>query len=172
MPLPWWCAADCVPAIWRAPMEGVLTRGTLPLPPLRPILPAQADLPDDREVSDDDALAFARTRGMIYLEASAKTRAGIRQAFEEVSRHCDRKARVGLLSCGCWLCARYRPMSGAFQPCGALTFTLWRFPASWCMACRWCAGRATDPGHTRAARGHARRRRRCWWYQQGTGRCR
>lgn len=35
-------------------------------------------------MSDDDALEFARSRGMIYLEASAKTKAGIRQAFEEV----------------------------------------------------------------------------------------
>ncbi|KAJ1619936.1 RAB18, member ras-like protein oncogene family [Pavlovales sp. CCMP2436] len=59
---------------------------TAPPEPVKLLVGNKADLPEEREVSDDDALAFARTRGMLYLEASAKTRAGIRQAFEETVR--------------------------------------------------------------------------------------
>ena len=37
-----------------------------------------------REVSVEEAQAFARKQAMMYIEASAKTKEGIRQAFEEV----------------------------------------------------------------------------------------
>ena len=37
-----------------------------------------------REVSVEEAQAFARKQAMMYIEASAKTREGIRQSFEEV----------------------------------------------------------------------------------------
>jgi len=37
-----------------------------------------------REVSVEEATEFARRQAMMYVEASAKTRAGVRQAFEEV----------------------------------------------------------------------------------------
>mmetsp|Transcript_29753 Transcript_29753/g.81715 ORF Transcript_29753/g.81715 Transcript_29753/m.81715 type:complete len:209 (+) Transcript_29753:52-678(+) len=37
-----------------------------------------------REVSVEEATDFARKQAMMYVEASAKTRAGVRQAFEEV----------------------------------------------------------------------------------------
>lgn len=38
----------------------------------------------DRVVSRDDAEAWARSQGMLFLEASAKTRLGIRQCFMEI----------------------------------------------------------------------------------------
>ena len=37
-----------------------------------------------REVSVEEATSFARKQAMMYIEASAKTREGIRQSFEEV----------------------------------------------------------------------------------------
>jgi Ras-related protein Rab-18 len=37
-----------------------------------------------RAVATDEAEAFARRQAMVYIETSAKTRIGIRQAFEEV----------------------------------------------------------------------------------------
>ena len=37
-----------------------------------------------REVSVEEAQKFARKQAMMYIEASAKTRAGIQQSFEEV----------------------------------------------------------------------------------------
>lgn len=37
-----------------------------------------------RAVTPEEAMEFARTQAMMYLEASAKTRAGVRQAFDEV----------------------------------------------------------------------------------------
>jgi len=37
-----------------------------------------------REVTADEAVAFARRQAMVYIETSAKTRDGIRQTFEEV----------------------------------------------------------------------------------------
>ena len=37
-----------------------------------------------REVSVEEATAFARKQAMMYIEASAKTTVGVRQAFEEV----------------------------------------------------------------------------------------
>ena len=37
-----------------------------------------------REVSIEEATSFARKQAMMYIEASAKTREGIRQSFEEV----------------------------------------------------------------------------------------
>jgi len=37
-----------------------------------------------REVSVEEATDFARQQAMMYVEASAKSRAGVRQAFEEV----------------------------------------------------------------------------------------
>jgi Ras-related protein Rab-18 len=43
-----------------------------------------------REVSVEEATNFARKQAMMYIEASAKTREGIRQSFEEVrSASCD-----------------------------------------------------------------------------------
>jgi len=38
----------------------------------------------DRKVPREQAEAWARSQGMLFLEASAKTRAGIRQVFMEV----------------------------------------------------------------------------------------
>eukprot|EP00322_Chrysochromulina_rotalis_P006307 CAMPEP_0115863246 /NCGR_PEP_ID=MMETSP0287-20121206/18593_1 /TAXON_ID=412157 /ORGANISM="Chrysochromulina rotalis, Strain UIO044" /LENGTH=265 /DNA_ID=CAMNT_0003317693 /DNA_START=97 /DNA_END=892 /DNA_ORIENTATION=- len=38
----------------------------------------------DRQVTVEEAEAFARRQAMMYIETSAKTREGIRQAFEEV----------------------------------------------------------------------------------------
>eukprot|EP00979_Chaetoceros_neogracilis_P011824 scaffold2993_cov266-Chaetoceros_neogracile.AAC.5 len=42
------------------------------------------DLKDDRKVSREEAEAWARSQGMLFLEASAKTRTGIKQCFMEV----------------------------------------------------------------------------------------
>jgi Ras-related protein Rab-18 len=44
----------------------------------------KADLEDQRAVTFADGEAWARSKGMMFLETSAKTRAGIQQAFEEV----------------------------------------------------------------------------------------
>ena len=41
---------------------------------------------DERKVSKEDGLAFAREHNMLFIEASAKTEEGIQQAFEEVSQ--------------------------------------------------------------------------------------
>ena len=38
----------------------------------------------EREVSVEEATSFARKQAMMYIEASARTREGIRQSFEEV----------------------------------------------------------------------------------------
>lgn len=37
-----------------------------------------------REVGRDEGVAFARAQGMMYIETSAKTRAGVAQAFDEI----------------------------------------------------------------------------------------
>lgn len=42
------------------------------------------DLKDNRKVSREEAEAWARSQGMLFLEASAKTRTGIKQCFMEV----------------------------------------------------------------------------------------
>ena len=39
---------------------------------------------EDRQVTEQEATDFARQQAMMYLECSARTRVGIRQAFEEV----------------------------------------------------------------------------------------
>ena len=38
----------------------------------------------NRQVSRDDAMDWAQSKGMLFLEASAKTKAGINQVFNEV----------------------------------------------------------------------------------------
>jgi len=38
----------------------------------------------DRQVSHEEGAAFARSRGMIFIETSAKTKVGIQQTFEEL----------------------------------------------------------------------------------------
>ena len=38
----------------------------------------------DRKVSREEAESWARSQGMLFLEASAKTRVGVRQCFMEV----------------------------------------------------------------------------------------
>jgi Ras-related protein Rab-18 len=42
------------------------------------------DLKENRKVSREEAEAWARSQGMLFLEASAKTRTGIKQCFMEV----------------------------------------------------------------------------------------
>eukprot|EP00307_Rebecca_sp_RCC1486_P007668 CAMPEP_0119406454 /NCGR_PEP_ID=MMETSP1335-20130426/772_1 /TAXON_ID=259385 /ORGANISM="Chrysoculter rhomboideus, Strain RCC1486" /LENGTH=220 /DNA_ID=CAMNT_0007430533 /DNA_START=140 /DNA_END=802 /DNA_ORIENTATION=+ len=59
---------------------------TSPPLPVKLLVGNKADLNDQRAVKDEEALEFARKQGMLYLEASAKTRAGIRAAFEEAVR--------------------------------------------------------------------------------------
>ena len=54
-------------------------------------LPPQAA---DREVSRDEGVAFARRHSMLFIEASAKTQAGVLCAFEELVQ------KVGLLMPG------------------------------------------------------------------------
>jgi Ras-related protein Rab-18 len=39
---------------------------------------------EDRAVSREDGEAWARSKGMLFLETSAKTKLGIKQAFSEV----------------------------------------------------------------------------------------
>mmetsp|Transcript_20020 Transcript_20020/g.63720 ORF Transcript_20020/g.63720 Transcript_20020/m.63720 type:complete len:168 (+) Transcript_20020:478-981(+) len=39
---------------------------------------------DDRQVSREEGVAFARTHGCLFVETSAKTRMGVMQAFEEL----------------------------------------------------------------------------------------
>lgn len=39
---------------------------------------------DNREVSREEAAAFARSKAMLFIECSAKTRLGVQQAFEEL----------------------------------------------------------------------------------------
>jgi predicted GTPase len=38
----------------------------------------------DRQVSEEEAHAFARQHAMVYIECSAKTKKGIQQTFEEI----------------------------------------------------------------------------------------
>ena len=52
----------------------------------------------------EEATEFARKQAMMYIETSAKNRAGIRQAFEELVRR-PRRAR------GMWLCGVSLPSS-------------------------------------------------------------
>lgn len=42
------------------------------------------DMDDEREVSWKEGAAWARSRGMLFIEASAKTKVGIQQVFKEV----------------------------------------------------------------------------------------
>jgi len=42
------------------------------------------DMQEKRDVKKEEAIQFARDRGMIYLECSAKTKFGIQNAFEEL----------------------------------------------------------------------------------------
>jgi Ras-related protein Rab-18 len=44
----------------------------------------KVDLPK-MEVSPKEGLEFAEQHGMLFIETSAKTRKGVKQAFEEVS---------------------------------------------------------------------------------------
>jgi Ras-related protein Rab-18 len=39
---------------------------------------------ESREVSHEEGQAFARQQAMVYIETSAKSRAGIAQAFDEI----------------------------------------------------------------------------------------
>jgi len=39
---------------------------------------------DERQVSHEDGLEFAREFGTLFIECSAKTKVGIEQAFDEV----------------------------------------------------------------------------------------
>lgn len=41
---------------------------------------------DDRQVTRDDGLAFARQQSTLFVESSAKTSAGVQQTFEELLR--------------------------------------------------------------------------------------
>ena len=43
-----------------------------------------SNVTEDRQVTEQEATDFARQQAMMYLECSARTRVGIRQAFEEV----------------------------------------------------------------------------------------
>lgn len=43
----------------------------------------KSDCESERVVSKDEARAFARERGMLFIEASAKTQEGVSQAFDE-----------------------------------------------------------------------------------------
>ena len=44
----------------------------------------KSDNEAERVVSKDEARAFARDRGMLFIEASAKTQEGVSQAFDEL----------------------------------------------------------------------------------------
>ena len=45
----------------------------------------KSDTPDEqRQVSKDEGRAFAREKGMLFIEASAKTAEGVGQAFDEL----------------------------------------------------------------------------------------
>jgi hypothetical protein len=153
-------ATRCARAARATPRRDARDR-SLPARPTARL--AQADLREEREVSDDDALEFARSRGMLYLEASAKTRAGIRQAFEEVRSSLPATLR------------RRGPRARRAAP-SARSFADSRAPPR-CLAraLALCAGRAPNLGHTCAARRHARRGRRgrraaggrCGWRGSG-----
>lgn len=39
---------------------------------------------EDQAVSKEEAEAWARSKGMLFVEASAKTRVGVDQCFEEL----------------------------------------------------------------------------------------
>ena len=39
---------------------------------------------ENRQVSKEEGVAFARKHAMMYIECSAKTKLGIQQAFEEL----------------------------------------------------------------------------------------
>lgn len=41
---------------------------------------------DDRQVSREEGLAFARQQSTLFVESSAKTSAGVQQTFEELLR--------------------------------------------------------------------------------------
>lgn len=44
----------------------------------------KSDLEAEREVSTEEGEVWARSKGMMFLECSAKTRAGIDQVFDEL----------------------------------------------------------------------------------------
>ena len=43
---------------------------------------------DDRAVSKAEGAAFARAHGCLFLEASARSRVGVREAFDELIGRC------------------------------------------------------------------------------------
>jgi Ras-related protein Rab-18 len=42
------------------------------------------DREDNREITRDEGLRFARKYSMLFIEASARTREGVQNAFEEL----------------------------------------------------------------------------------------
>jgi len=52
--------------------------------PVKLLVGNKIDKSGDREVPREEAAEFARNKGMVFIETSAKTKAGIQQAFEEI----------------------------------------------------------------------------------------
>jgi Ras-related protein Rab-18 len=65
------------------------------------------DLEDDREVSREEGLAFARNNSTLFVESSAKTAVGVHQCFEELVRKVLQTPE---------LCSSSRTNAGAIQP--------------------------------------------------------
>ena len=57
------------------------------------VIANKLDREGERAVTRAEGVAFARTQGCLFLEASAKTRAGVQESFEElVGRCCESPA--------------------------------------------------------------------------------
>jgi GTPase Era involved in 16S rRNA processing len=54
----------------------------------------KADLEEEREVSSEDAEAFAAEQGMMYIETSAKTAHNVRKIMEDVASRLPEGAGV------------------------------------------------------------------------------
>mmetsp|Transcript_14988 Transcript_14988/g.58706 ORF Transcript_14988/g.58706 Transcript_14988/m.58706 type:complete len:102 (-) Transcript_14988:188-493(-) len=52
--------------------------------PAKLLIGNKIDKEAERAVSTNEATEYARNKGMVYIETSAKTKVGIQQAFEEL----------------------------------------------------------------------------------------
>lgn len=67
-------------------------------------------------VTEEDGEAWARAKGMLFLEASAKTKQGIEQVFEEVAYKVTSKHLLSAyIMCSCCTLRTWRTLSLTLQ---------------------------------------------------------
>jgi Ras-related protein Rab-2A len=83
----------------------------------------KCDLADQREVSTEEAMAYARERGLTYMETSAKTAQNVERAFLETARSILAKIRSGELDAGV-MSGKAMPQGGpGYKATGGQTIT-------------------------------------------------